>query len=230
MILVRAKIAVEINFLWPVSFMRLVSLFILSMLFYFSLHAQQTNKDSVLLALKAKPEPYLAFHNRNTFIQSNRTRLYGLVGGVSFNEKVKLYAGIYGYGNADRTLLPYLKFGEDSVVRTINTSNFSLGLEYNFYRNGRFSLGVPAQIGVGSVQYDYRKVKSGIRLSKRDYITVPIESGINAYFSILSWTGLKGGVGYRLNLGNVEAAKLSSPYYNIGLYISIKNLVQEIKN
>ena len=61
--------------------------------------------DSIKTALKT-PEPkfIFGFHNRNTFIQSNRTKLYGIIGGLDYNEKLKLTVGIYGFGRANQNI------------------------------------------------------------------------------------------------------------------------------
>lgn len=209
--------------------MQLKALIFLTIFFYHHGYAQHDVKDSILMSLKAKPRPYLSLHNRNTFIQSNRTKLYGLVGGVELNNKVKLFAGLYGYGNENKTLLKFTGMGKDSLYRNIATSNFSLGIAYRFFSHQRVSLAIPLQLGVGSVKYTFREASSNALFSEEDYIFFPIESGMDAYFSVLPWFGLKGGIGYRLNAGKSQASKLSSPYYNLGVYVSILDFISGIK-
>ncbi len=210
--------------------MHFKALIILSLFLYQKSYAQHSVKDSILISLKTKPKPYLSLHNRNTFIQSNRTKLYGLVGGVELDKKVKLFTGIYGYGNDNRTLLVFTGMGQDSLYRNIGTSNFSLGIEYKFFSYQRVSLAVPLQIGIGNVRYTFREAGSNRLFSQKDYVFIPLETGTNAYFSILPWFGLKGGLGYRLNIGKSEATKLSSPYYNLGVYVSILDFVSGIQD
>ena len=72
-----------------------------------NIHAQSIKSnilDSVRLSLKEKPTFYVAFHNRNTVVNVQKTKLYGIVGGFDFNKKIKLYMGVYGFVKPDKLL------------------------------------------------------------------------------------------------------------------------------
>jgi len=60
--------------------------------------AQHPIVDSIKIALKEEPSFYVGMHNRNTFIQTNTIKLYGLVMGLDYAQKIKIYAGVYGFG------------------------------------------------------------------------------------------------------------------------------------
>ena len=187
--------------------------------------------DSIKTALKT-PEPkfIFGFHNRNTFIQSNRTKLYGIIGGLDYNEKLKLTVGIYGFGRANQSILVNnADFSQDSVYRFINTNNTSLGVEYDYYHHNRLSLSVPIQIGIGKVEYRYTATDKTTEIRTEKYRIVPIEIGTNAYYELIPWVGLKCGVGYRLAVGPKESRRLASPYYNLGLSILVGEIYKDLK-
>ncbi|MGB1037485.1 MAG: hypothetical protein ACPGYY_02480 [Bacteroidia bacterium] len=156
--------------------------------------------------------------------------MYGIIGGVQFDEKVKLFAGIYGFGKANETFLRSTHFGLDSIYRTTSTSNFSVGMEYEYFREKRLSLSLPIQIGIGNINHKYFLYDKETEVLKESFITLPLDFGTNAYFEVLPWVGIKGGLGYRLNIGKKEAATLSSPYYNLGVSVLLGKIYREIKN
>jgi hypothetical protein len=213
--------------------LKLIKIFVV--LFILSLNvkseAQNNILDSVRIALKEKPTFYVAFHNRNTVINVQRTKLYGIVGGFDFNKKIKLYLGVYGFVKPNKLLLTNHPItGIDSVYRSINTENISIGADYTFYTNKKIYLSIPFQLGIGSTQYKYWNLDQNTVIKKNNYITVPIEIGTNAYVKILPFAALKGGIGYRFSIGQKEVTRLTSPYYNIGMALLIGEGIQFFKN
>jgi hypothetical protein len=213
--------------------LKLIKIFVV--LFILSLNvkseAQNNILDSVRIALKEKPTFYMAFHNRNTVINVQRTKLYGIVGGFDFNKKIKLYLGVYGFVKPNKLLLTNHPItGIDSVYRSINTENISIGADYTFYTNKKIYLSIPFQLGIGSTQYKYWNLDQNTLIKKNNYITVPIEIGTNAYVKILPFAALKGGIGYRFSIGQKEVTRLTSPYYNIGMALLIGEGIQFFKN
>jgi hypothetical protein len=193
-------------------------------------NAQSGIIDSIKLNLKSTPKFFIGFHNRNTFIRSNKTKLYGLIGGLDYNRKVKLFAGIYGFGRENETLLlNNNQFLNDTVYRYLNTSNFSVGIEYDYWDYERLHLSVPLQIGLGSSNNQYTESDKITQIRIDNFNYVPIEFGTNAYLELLTWVGIKAGVGYRINIGKKEALQLSSPYYNLGLSILVGEIYRDIK-
>ncbi|MDG1755854.1 MAG: hypothetical protein P8I43_00410 [Bacteroidia bacterium] len=213
--------------------LKLIKIFVV--LFILSLNvkseAQNNILDSVRIALREKPTFFVAFHNRNTVINVQRTKLYGIVGGFDFNKKIKLYLGVYGFVKPNKLLLTNHPItGIDSVYRSINTENISIGADYTFYTNKKIYLSIPFQLGIGSTQYKYWNLDQNTLIKKNNYITVPIEIGTNAYMKILPFAALKGGIGYRFSIGQKEVTRLTSPYYNIGMALLIGEGIQFFKN
>ena len=187
--------------------------------------------DSVRLSLKEKPTFYVAFHNRNTVVNVQKTKLYGLVGGFDFNKKIKLYLGVYGFVKPDKLLLTNHPIEDkDSIYRSINTENISFGADYTFYTNNKLYLSLPFQVGIGSTQYKYWEQDQNTLIRKDEFLTIPIEIGTNAYVKILPFAAVKAGAGYRFSIGQKEVIRLTSPYYNLGLALLIGEGIQFFKN
>ena len=185
--------------------------------------------DSIKSSFHTTPKTFVGFHNRNTFIRSNQTKLYGIIAGLDYNNKFKLFVGLYGFGQENRTeLINNSNFVEDTVIRFLSTNNLSIGIDYTYFTKGKLRLSVPLQIGFGGLYQEYFDRN---RLIKTDQSALfPIETGTNAYLELLPWTGIKAGVGYRFSLGNKDVLKLTSPYYNLGLAILLGELYQTIRN
>ena len=192
--------------------------------------AQSSIIDSIKTNLSKESKFFIGFHNRNTFIRSDKTKLYGLIAGLDFNQKLKIFTGVYGFGKENETLLlNNPEFNSDTVFRYLNTSNFSVGIEYDYWDYERLHLSFPIQIGLGSVSKEYTN-SDKFTLLRTDYFNyVPVEFGTNAYLELLTWAGIKAGVGYRINIGNKEAFELTSPYYNLGLSILVGEIYRDIQ-
>ncbi|MBT8327335.1 MAG: hypothetical protein KJP21_06400 [Bacteroidia bacterium] len=192
-------------------------------------YAQDSLRDSIKLTLKHSPKTFVGFHNRNTFIRSNQTKLYGIIAGLDYNKKIKLFVGLYGFGQENKTeLINNSDFVEDTVTRYLSTNNLSIGIDYTYFTKGKFRLSVPLQIGFGGLYQEY--FSRGDIIKSDQSALFPIETGTNAYLELLPWTGIKAGVGYRLSLGNKNVLKLTSPYYNLGLAVLLGELYKSIKN
>ena len=213
--------------------LKFIKIFVVSSILSTSIKSQAQNNilDSVRIAFKEKPSFYVAFHNRNTVVNVQKTKLYGIVGGFDFNKKIKLYLGIYGFVKPDKYLLTNQSIaGKDSVYRSINTENISIGSDYTFYTNKKMYLSIPFQLGIGYTQYKHWELDQNTLIKKDNYLTITIEIGTNAYVKILPFAALKGGIGYRFSIGQKEVNRLTSPYYNIGLALLIGEGIQFFRN
>lgn len=213
--------------------LKFIQFFVVLSILSISNHLQAQNHilDSAKMAFREKPTFYVAFHNRNTVVNVQKTKLYGIVGGFDFNKKIKLYLGVYGFVKPNKLLLTNHPVADkDSVYQSINTENISIGVDYTFYNNKSLYLSIPFQIGVGTTLYKYWELDKNTLIRKDNYLTVPIELGTNAYIKILPFAALKGGIGYRFSIGKKEVTRLTSPYYNLGLAILIGEGIQFFKN
>ena len=191
--------------------------------------AQFHQKDTFLQSLKAKPEPFLSLNTRNAFYITQPIKIHGLIGGADFNNRVKLYAGVFASKNTQvKQELPIISL-DDTIYSSFKSFNVSVGMEYQFFKENRISFSAPVQVGIGKMRYQYVETIVSSTFKEASYTFVPIEAGGNMYFDIFPWIGLKAGLGYRLQLGKVEPLKLSSPYYSAGVWIALGDLFQMVK-
>ena len=204
---------------------RLVWALSFSLIFSFISKAQNHVVDSIKLALNTSPRMYFGLQNRNTFINAENIKLWGVVGGLDYNKKVKLYVGFYGFRGENVVLLKNQpEFQQDSVYRSLNTSNLGFGIVYTYYTKDKLSLSIPLQVGIGGLNYRY----TATNLNQREEYTIaPIEFGVNAYYSIIKYVGIKGGLGYRLILAKPTAAKYSAPYYSLGVSVAVGQIYRD---
>jgi hypothetical protein len=170
----------------------------------------------------------VGFHNRSTLLNTNTVKLYGAMLGLQYKEMLRLHVGIYGFGPENKTvLINSPEFTFDTVAKFTSMSYLSVGMEYTWLQRGRFSFSYPIQFGFGGLFTEY--FNNNARIERRDRFLFPIEVGISSYFEIFKWLGIKGGAGYRLNIGNRQVVQLSSPYYHFGLSLLVAVLYRDIK-
>ena len=192
-----------------------------------SIAAQHNWQDSIRLSFQSPKGLYATVHNRNKLFFGESITLYGVLVGVNFNDKVRVFTGLYGFSNADEIMLINSpSFNADTVTRISSTANFSIGLEYTYKEFNRFSLTFPLMVGLGGL--DYRFFNESEQIAYAGFMFVPLEFGTNAYYDFLDWLGIKAGVGYRLAIGNREARRLTAPYYNLGLRFSPFKLYNQL--
>jgi hypothetical protein len=202
---------------------------VLALFFSCSSFAQHQWQDSIKLALTSPTGLYAIVHNRNKLFFGESITLYGVLVGVNFNDKVRVFSGLYGFSNADEVLLlNSTRFNKDTITRVSNTANFSVGIEYTYKQLNRFSLTLPIMVGLGGLDYAYSY--QGRELAYEGFLFVPIEIGSNAYYDFLDWLGLKAGVGYRMAIGNRESRRLSAPFYNLGIRFSPFKLYNKLSS
>lgn len=193
-------------------------------LFFFSLVLNASAQgviDSIRAALQHEPQLILGLHNRNTFVNANNVKLYGLKLGWDYNKKAMFYVGAYGLSNSNRKwLVNDDRFQLDSIQRRTHYYNISLGLSYTLDAKPQILIRMPVQIGIGNVVHDH--YGDGEFIFRNNDLVVPLEAGIDITYWLIPYIALKAGAGYRLSLGNEDVMRLSSPYYNLGVAIPLR--------
>jgi hypothetical protein len=169
--------------------------------------AQQFNNP--FKALKGDWSIAYGLDNRRTHIQGQNTLIYGVYGGVSFDDQLKFKLGFSG--------TPFER-GNTKDGQGYYTKNqfyfFNVGEEFDFYTIKRYSFTSYIQCGFG--YNNYRQINDdGIEFnSGRDPI-IPLEVGFNANYELWYWLQFKLGFGWRFVFPEVSN-DLNGYYFKVG--------------
>lgn len=185
----------------------------------------QNFEQHIRETLKEKPKLDIRIHSRNSFITAQNVKVTGVKIGWDHNNTLK-----YGLG---------LSILRSKVKDEIETSHglmnaqlryytFNPYVEYTFYKDKRWELTIPVQVGLGGSYYRYAIDKEVHKVGKGFVATY--EPAIVVQYRVLKYFGPTAGVGYRLmvvNNKNIEG-NFTSPVYLIGLKIFIEDLYKDI--
>jgi hypothetical protein len=187
--------------------------------------ASHQTLDSIRIALKSKPKFVLGFNNRLSYVGVEASRTSKLYVGLDYDRIIRFELAYNAMPKA-AVETDYLVHG-DTLVRTNQMSYLGLQAEYTFFRNRRWKLSLPVQVGIGGNQ-NTRRLNSDLQFSGKSTV-LPVEPGVNALYYFYDWLGAKAGVGYRLTFGQ-SLSSLSGSYYNLGVAIFAGELYQKFKD
>lgn len=173
--------------------------------------------------LKKKREIVYGLDNRRTHIHQQHTVIYGLYTGIGFGKKLKFKIGINGTPFEVGRVVD-----ENGIVKKNRLFFVSLGEEFDFYQYKKFGITSYLQAGFG---YNfYRQLnQSGTELNKAKQLIIPMETGFNFSYDLLSYLKLKTGFGWRFVSPN-NARDLSGYYVKLGLSFNIRKYYDLIEN
>lgn len=174
--------------------------------------------------------------SRRTFVNRESVNIFGIRGGVAFNQKYELGIGVYSsnlFGVLGRTVdKNYLDKTADPAIQVpseIGFHYFSIYGEYTILKNNRLELTTNNQIGLGWVDIDFIATTQG-RESIQEGKSL-LEHSIKADIKTFEWLRLIGGVGYRYLIGGEAQIKeaFNAPIYIIGFSIDFKLLRHQLR-
>lgn len=173
-------------------------------------------------ALKGDMAIAYGIDNRRTHIHGQNTLIYGLYGGLSFEDVVKIKMGFSG--------TPFEKGNtkDDLDFYTKNRFYFiNIGEEYTFYTLKRYSFTSYLQVGYGFNHY--RQIDSTVtEVGSGRNVIIPLEVGFNAQYELWYWLDLKVGLGWRFMFPEVSN-DLSGYYVKIGFSTTSRKLLDRYK-
>lgn len=191
-------------------------------------------KDSIAQHLNVKPKFSARFDSRNSFIASQRARIFGVKIGWEYNDAIKLGIG-FNRLNTKISKPKYFINNETLAVDTLESvlkfEYLSPFFEYVFFKTKRWEHAIPVQIGIGNSRYEYID-KKGIVHYENYRPIILYEPAMTTQFKIFPWIGLGAGVGYRLILvGNRQINEnLNSPIYILRVKVFLGDLYRGIKD
>jgi hypothetical protein len=190
-------------------------------------------KSEIFSALKEKPELIGGFSSKYSLVKGKPNKIAGLYIGGAFDDRLKLWAGIYWMRD------PIEDWIRDERFLTANPPVYkykiegrmtylSLGLETRILHGEKWKVTVPVQLGIGGVKKKWYHTSSGALYQKEKTAVLPIEAGVYGEYLIIEWLGLGAGLGTRLALGKETIAPYSGPYANLGLVVLLGVLYKKL--
>ena len=185
----------------------------------------QSFEEELKDAVKTKPRLEFKLDSRHSFINQTEVKTIGAKVGVQFADKLSF--GI-GYNQLWSPLSSTIsQNGLETKVR-LGFYNFSPYVEYVFFRDRKWELSIPVQIGLGSSYYEN---KSGVGAEKfREEFVVSYEPAITFQYRLLKYFGAGFGIGYRcMFVPNQQLnEKFTSPVYIFKTRIYFQDIVRDL--
>lgn len=191
----------------------------------FFLSAQEFEEE-IKNAFKQDPKIDIRLDSRHSFINQTGVKVFGIKMGVQYDKKISI--GI-GYNILWEPLDREIEY--KGLVYTVELGfyNFSPYIEYVFYRDERWELSIPVQLGFGSSFYT-NKEDFGPRKIYPKFV-MSYEPAITFQYRFLRYFGAGLGVGYRLMvLPNSQLKEsFTSPVYIFKTNIYFQDIIRDIK-
>ncbi len=182
---------------------------------------EQELKDAV----KTKPTFEFRMDSRHSFINQKGVKTAGVKVGIQFAEKLSFGLG-YNQLWSPRTGIILENKVETKVQ--LGFFNFSPYVEYVFFRDKKWELSIPVQIGLGS---SYYSIKSGSGKEKlRNDFVMSYEPAITFQYRLLRYFGVGLGIGYRFMVipNSKLEEKFTSPVYIFKTRIYFQDILRDL--
>ena len=163
-------------------------------------------RDSLRVWFAAKPSFTMSLDGRSSFIGASPASVLGGRLGWDYG-KVGVYAGLY---TLQRRIvsLQYSRPG-DTLYRRLGMTYASATFEYLLYKDARWELKIPAQLGIGLATKT--NIRNGFTGATTRVVMFPLEAQMTALYRLTRYLGLYAGLGFRMANG-------AGPSYNGSIY------------
>lgn len=189
-----------------------------------TLHAQ-TSKKTLQEILNSDSRNVAGLNNKRSSVNGDPVVYYGIYAGQEFDQVLKIQLSYYWLQHPVYENFPNSINGES--LRT-SLNYMSLGLSYQYYEHGYWSLLAPVEIGLGRLKNSTTD-SSGHQISKTKHWSVPLEIGTQAYYAVFPWLKIKTGLGLRLSLGKESFSNFTAPYFQVGLSLYPKPIIDRLR-
>jgi hypothetical protein len=186
---------------------------LLLLLLPFGMSAQETDRKIRILG---------KFEGRNAFVRTHHASFLGVRLGVEFKFPIRTGIGYYWMQtHIDSQLFDPSEYQNSGSSATPRMRYAMAYVEYTFWEEDGWSLGVPLQLGFGETFY-----RTDTEVHVANGFVMPLESGMEVSYRFIRWAGLGVGLGYRLILVNSSGVKESfnSPYYQVRVQLALNEL------
>lgn len=203
------------------------TLLVLISVLLFSVSVSAQFLDTLKYSLHQPPRPYASLDYSLALGANHGTDVIGFRLGVVQNKR--LYMGLGHYRlNVDRVnnITVQTANETDTVVPAQLKLRFlTLNVEYVFYRDRKFQMSVPMNLGYGNSFYQYF-ISEGQKAKTTKSGSAIATIGFNANYKIVPWFGFALGTGYATTMGTnkTDEQNFKSMTYSFGINVYFEEL------
>jgi len=183
--------------------------------------------------MKQRPVLFGKIGTRNSFIDNNRAQVLGVQLGLNYANNVRMGVGYNQLYSSSSVFDKQLFFKNRNNITNLATANlqlayFSIWAEYVYYRNHKWQLSIPFQIGMGQAYYKYT-INNETKKVDKNFIFV-YEPAVSVEYKIVKWVGVGTDIGFRFIATNYSQLdqKLNSPTYAFKLLIYYNEIYRSL--
>jgi hypothetical protein len=179
-------------------------------------------KDSLRSWFSAGPSFTMSLDGRSSFIGASPASVLGGRLGWDYG-RVGVYAGLYTLRR--RVLsLQYSRPG-DTLYRRLGMTYMSATFEYLLYKDARWELKIPAQLGMGVASKSY--IRNGKVGETATALMFPLEAQMTALYRLTRYLGLSAGLGFRM--ANGAGPSYNGSIYSVGATVFTGTLYRDLR-
>jgi len=165
------------------------------------------------------------FEGRNAFVRTHHALFLGVRVGVEFKFPIRAGLGYYWMQTKITSQLYDPAEHPQSGTSAIPRMRYMMGyVEYTFWEEDGWALGVPVQIGIGETFY-----RTSTDAHVGNGLVIPLESGVDVSYKFSRWASLGVGIGYRIMLLGNDGVKenFNAPYYQMRLGLAMNEIFRK---
>lgn len=193
----------------------------------------QPTIDTMKWCLHQKPQLFAKLDTRHSFIYNNRVKIIGIKGGLNYGKRLHFGLGYNQLYLPSKKLDKQIYYSDqdnmkDSVAAKLKLFYFSIQAEYIFYKNNKWQLSMPLQLGIGDTYYKYQLFNK--KQKTKQFIIYVYEPAISIEYKIIKWFGIGADIGFRLMVTKQKEInqKFNSPTYAFKLLIYYDEIINAL--
>lgn len=204
---------------------------IILVIFSVGVTKSQIVEEDISEAMQKKPDFFLRFDSKNSFIANAGVKIWGLNAGMNHGDTFKYGVGLYGLSTpVKRDYFETVNGIEDTVHSSLDFTYFSLFGEYIFYQTRHWQASIPLQIGLGRSGFSGTLNDNTYNYHKKTVLLY--EATLTGHYRFLRYFAIGAGIGYRIMLMDNKQLDLdlSSPIYILKLKFFVGDVYYDIKS
>ena len=167
---------------------------------------------------------------RNSFINQNPVKIYGISAGVVIDDKERFTVGIYALTPASVNQI--IAQRSTNTISITQASLYFAGIGYTrrIINRGIFEIAIPLEAGIGFTNITRIERRGGQEITlSDDHGFLPLQAGLKLELHLSRWVGVGGSVGYRTAIINEEyKTDYTGMYFTYGVSIYLGQIYRDM--